>query len=91
MNEQQKPLLIGWAWANITPDQPIYLAGQLYGRVSQYVHDPVTATALVIRQADEQVVMVSADMVSVPLLVLEKYARACRIATVWMPPGSRSM
>ena len=72
MNEQQKPLLIGWAWANITPDQPIYLAGQLYGRVSQYVHDPITATALVIRQADEQVVMVSADMVSVPLLDLEK-------------------
>ncbi|MCK9252651.1 MAG: hypothetical protein M0P55_07830 [Clostridiales bacterium] len=72
MNEQQKPLLIGWAWANITPDQPIYLAGQLYGRVSQYVHDPITATALVIRQANEQVVMVSADMVSVPLLVLEK-------------------
>lgn len=37
---------IGWAQTSITPDRPVFHSGQIYPRVSQYVHDPVTATAL---------------------------------------------
>jgi hypothetical protein len=43
-----KNLKLGWATVDITPDRPIFLAGQMYTRVSQYVQDPITATALVV-------------------------------------------
>ncbi len=39
-------LLVGWASASITPDRPVALSGQFHTRVSQSVHDPITATAL---------------------------------------------
>jgi len=39
---------IGWASVSITPDMPVILCGQMYDRVSRYVHDPITATALAI-------------------------------------------
>ena len=29
---------IGWAQTSITPDRPVYNGGQIYPRVSKYVH-----------------------------------------------------
>src|SRR5688500_2601904 len=60
-------LLVGWASVNITPEQPVALAGQMYTRVSKAVHDPVTATILVLEtktpgRPAEQAVMVSCDL-----------------------------
>ena len=43
---------IGWAQTDITPDRPIYVIGQLYSRISSYVHDPITATCLVLENGD---------------------------------------
>jgi len=61
---------IGWAQADITPDQSVLLAGQFHARVSEGVMDPVTATALAVESVDDagsrgQVVMVSCDLATV--------------------------
>lgn len=62
---------IGWAFTDITPQRPVYLSGQLYVRVSRYVHDPVTASALALEDGEEQAVFVSMDMVAVPDYLME--------------------
>ncbi len=64
--DELKPLHIGWAQADITPDQKVYLAGQHYARISEGVMDPVTATALAVESANSGgVVMVSCDLVGI--------------------------
>lgn len=57
---------IGWAQIGITPDRPVYNRGQIYPRVSKYVHDPITATALALDNGQAQVIVVSLDLVAVP-------------------------
>jgi len=39
-------LLAGWASTDIAPEEPVQLAGQFHQRISEGVHDPITATAL---------------------------------------------
>ena len=58
-------LNVGWATQSITPTRPITLHGQLYHRVSSYVHDPIYTTALAIEKGDEQCIMVSLDVAAV--------------------------
>ena len=67
-----KQINIGWAQTDITPDRPIYVIGQLYSRISSYVHDPITATCLVLENGEEQMTMVSCDMGGVPTMHLDK-------------------
>lgn len=57
---------IGWSQTSITPDRPVFHSGQIYPRVSQYVHDPVTATALALESGDSQAILLSMDITSVP-------------------------
>jgi hypothetical protein len=64
-------LRIGWAATDLTPDQPVQLAGQFHARVSEGVLDPVTATALVLAAGDscaldDVAVLVSCDLVAIP-------------------------
>ena len=47
-----KQLNIGWAQTDITPDRPVYVIGQLYSRISSYIHDPLTATCLVLENGE---------------------------------------
>ena len=56
-------ILVGWASKSITPDKPVILMGQFHPRISKYVNDPVTATALAIETSDDQAIMVSCDIV----------------------------
>lgn len=63
---------IGWAQTDITPDRPVYVIGQLYSRISSYVHDPLTATCLVLENGDTQMTLVSSDMPSVPTMHIER-------------------
>ncbi len=62
---------IGWARADLTPDQPVLLCGQFHARVSEGVRDPVTATALAIEGAGTagdggaHAVLVSCDLVAI--------------------------
>lgn len=58
-------LKLGWAEVDMTPDCPIYLAGQFYERVSQYVETPLTVTALAIEADGEQAVICSCDIVAI--------------------------
>ncbi len=70
MERSNAGLKIGWARADITPDQRVYLAGQHYARVSEGVADPVTSTALAVEslkdgRPDDYVIMVSCDIVGI--------------------------
>ena len=58
-------LKIGWCEADITPDKKVPLAGQFAERISEYVEKPITATAMAVECAGEQMVLVSADVVSI--------------------------
>lgn len=57
---------IGWAQTDITPDRPVYNGGQIYPRISKYVHDPITATALALDNGEVQAIMVSLDLMCAP-------------------------
>ncbi|MCE5345303.1 MAG: hypothetical protein LLG13_03295 [Bacteroidales bacterium] len=64
---QEDQLYVGWAVADITPDKPVALVGQLYKRISVSVQDPLNATALAIETRGdngrkEQAIMVSCDL-----------------------------
>lgn len=59
------PLKIGWAQADITPDQPVLIAGQFHARRSEGVLDPITATVLALDSGADHVLFVSCDVVSI--------------------------
>ncbi|MFH1024039.1 MAG: hypothetical protein V1809_11720 [Planctomycetota bacterium] len=60
---------IGWDQQDITPSKPAELQGQYYQRVSGYVRDPLSATALALESADRRN---QAILVSVDLLLVER-------------------
>lgn len=67
MNEAIK---LGWATADITPQDPVDLRGQFYARVSEGVLDPITVTALALESRDEtgapvRVVLTSCDLIGI--------------------------
>ncbi len=64
-------LMVGWSQCSITPNGPILMEGQMYQRVSRYVHDPITATALALDNGATQAILVSMDMTEIPLHALE--------------------
>jgi hypothetical protein len=64
---QNDQLFVGWAAADITPERPVALVGQLHKRISVSVQDPLTATVLAIETRGEngrkeQAIMVSCDL-----------------------------
>ncbi len=61
----KKQLKFGWAEISLMTDKKISLAGQFAERISQYVEKPLTATALAVEAGDDQMVMVSTDLVGV--------------------------
>ena len=67
--EKAGQFLIGWASADLTPEDPVVLTGFSRARVSEGVLDPITATVLVIESIDggeaDSVVMVSCDIISI--------------------------
>ena len=68
----EQKINIGWSQVDITPDRPVYVIGQLYSRISSYVHDPITASCLVLENGKDQITMVSCDMPSVPTMHIER-------------------
>ena len=64
---QEDPIYIGWSIADITPEKPVALVGQLHKRISVAVQDPLNATVLAIEtrgenERKEQAIMVSCDV-----------------------------
>ena len=68
-------LNIGWAQTDITPDRPFFVAGQMYPRLSTYIHDPLTATCLVLENGSDQYVLVSLDMVNTPKVCCDRFRK----------------
>ncbi len=69
-DEQPGQLRIGWASADLTPEEPVVLTGFSRARVSEGVLDPITATVLAIESVREgaperSVIMVSCDLISI--------------------------
>ena len=58
-------LCIGWSEISITPDKKVALAGQFAERISEYVEKPITATAMAVTDGEEQMTLVSCDLVSI--------------------------
>ena len=54
-------LNLGWASRDITPTRPVLLMGQMHPRVATTALDPITVTALAVRD----VVLVSCDVVAI--------------------------
>lgn len=69
---------IGWASVDITPDRPVCVAGQMYPRISSYVHDPLTATVLALDNGDQHCVLVSADVVNFPAAAVAAFRQQLR-------------
>lgn len=63
--QAEAALKIGWAEADITPPEPVSLAGSFGARVSERVCDPITATVLVLESGGEHVVWISCDLVAI--------------------------
>jgi hypothetical protein len=60
-----KKILVGWSSIDVTPDKATTLVGQFNTRISEFVKDPVTATALALEAVGggEQAIIVSLDAV----------------------------
>lgn len=71
-------LLFGAASVDITPSQPVALAGQRHTRIASTVESPVTATVLAIEGRDgdrvlDQAIMVSCDLVAIRRGIQERF------------------
>jgi hypothetical protein len=65
MTSKTEPMRIGWAAADITPEEPVAVCGQFHVRVSEGVADPLTATVLALESGEAQAVFVTCDLVGV--------------------------
>ena len=74
-------LWIGWAEESIVPEKKANLAGQFFERISDYVESDISVTAMAVDSGSEQLILVSADVVSINRGVLqlarEKFAKLC--------------
>ncbi len=63
---------IGWAEETLVPEgKKVNLAGQFFERISEYVESEITATAMAVEADGEQMIMISADMTSIPDYIME--------------------
>ena len=87
MNGSGQNVLIGWAERDVTPTGKVSLWGQHHVRLTEEVHDPLTATALALSSPDEreQAIFVSLDAVAVTDYVTE----GCRARLAQALPGFR--
>ena len=74
---------IGWASVDVSPSRPVMLRGQFHVRISKFVNDPVTVTALAMEGVGAngekaQAVMVSCDRVGVPGVIQERVREILR-------------
>jgi len=74
-------ILIGWAEESLVPEKKVSLAGQFFERISQYVESEISVTAMAVEKEQEQMILLSVDIVSlnngVIRLAREKFQRLC--------------
>lgn len=76
-------LSAGWASADITPDKPVALVGQLNKRISERVRDPLTVTALALEMKrndgpPEQALLISCDVLYIRKTVQDRVREAVK-------------
>ena len=79
-------LKFGWAEVDLTPDKKVSLAGQFAERISQYVEKPITATAMAVSSDEEQMILVSCDLLFVGYYLLEDIRKNLAHNTVGIDP-----
>jgi hypothetical protein len=57
-------VLIGWAGGEMSPPRKTFVMGQFHTRISDEIRTPLMATALALEVGDQQVVMLTCDIVS---------------------------
>jgi len=70
--------LIGTDQSEITPASSVYLAGKIRKKPSQGVHDNLYAKTIYIESNKEKVVLVSLDLVGLPLNIVDKIRKAVK-------------
>lgn len=68
---------IGTARADITPTEPIPLAGQMHRRLGERTHDPLTVNAAAFARGEERAVLVSCDLCFLPDDFVGEVRAAC--------------
>ncbi|MDF2723114.1 MAG: hypothetical protein K0Q59_2789 [Paenibacillus sp.] len=56
---------IGWAEADITPPQPVLLAGMFHSRISEEIRDRLVSTVWVLDSGEDHVVFVGCDLICI--------------------------
>ena len=79
-------LKFGWSEISITPDKKVSLAGQFAERISEYVEKPVTATAMAVEAGDDQMVLVSVDIVAIGYNLVEAIREKLSGNTIGLDP-----
>ena len=65
MTVEKASLYVGWEQTDITPPEPVLIAGQFHARVSEGVDDPITTTAMAIDAGTDHLIFVSCDLVGI--------------------------
>lgn len=55
-------LNIGWSEVSITPSEKVFLCGQFYERISEYVETEITVTAMAVEADGDHMVICSCDL-----------------------------
>lgn len=76
----------GWAERDITPDKKVSLAGQFAERISKYVEKPLTATAFVADSGEDQMILVSVDLVAVSWNMVQEVRKRIALRNVEIDP-----
>lgn len=79
-------LSFGWSAADLTPRQPVLIAGQFHARISEGVADPLSATALALSRGTEHAVLVGCDLVSIPDAFRDKVRRSAAEQSAGLDP-----
>ena len=78
---EEHPLYVGWAFEDITPPKPVAMPGGKKKRISEEVHDPLTATVLALETRGEngqkeQAIMVSCDILWIRKAIQDRLQKA---------------
>lgn len=81
---------IGWAKRDISTTEPVNINGQMYLRISEGIHDPITVTALVLEgeNPQEAAIFVSCDVTVIQLPVQELVTQKVAAADSSIPVGN---
>ncbi|MBQ8731793.1 MAG: hypothetical protein IJY82_03085 [Oscillospiraceae bacterium] len=68
---QKEKMNAGVFVADITPQLPVRLSGQLYKRIAREVYSPLKATVLVLRNSEDHAIFIGCDLVGIPAPLLK--------------------